>query len=132
MGIAFGAQGERRRIGPAQQSRVFQDQIENRGFILQALADQPQDFRSALFAGKAVEWLPELTAEDRDAQHPFVRNYGSRFDAVRDHVVACNFCTIRFGVKDQVEASGVPIEGEGKAHATMGRLIDEGWEIVTF
>jgi len=85
-----------------------------------------------IFCGKSVEWLPQLLNEDRESEHPFVRNYGNHFDSVRDHVEACNFCCIRFGTRDAVEAAGVPIKGEGKKHMKLGEYALNGWNVVTF
>jgi len=84
-----------------------------------------------VFAGKSVEWLPQLLNEDRASEHPFVRNYGDHFDRVRDHVVACNFCCKRFDVHAQVGAAGVPIQGEGTRHMSLGQYVREGWTVVT-
>ncbi len=84
-----------------------------------------------IFAGKSVEWLPELFGERAD-QHPFVRNYGDHFDRVRSHVEACNFCCVRFGVRDQVEAADIPIKGEGKGHMHVSEYVLAGWQVITF
>lgn len=85
-----------------------------------------------VFCGKSVEWLPQLTNPNRSEEHPFVQNYGDRFDAVRHRARACNFCTKRFDVAEAIAAAGVPIEGEGKAHMELSRYVLDGWQIVTF
>lgn len=84
-----------------------------------------------VFAGKSVEWLPQLLNADRASEHPFVRNYGDHFDAVREHVVACNFCCKRFKTHEAVGAAGVPIIGEGSKHMSLGRYVAEGWQVIT-
>jgi hypothetical protein len=84
-----------------------------------------------VFAGKSVEWLPQLIDADRAAQHPFIQHYGDHFDAVRDRVEACSFCCIRFGVRDAVEAAGIPIRGEGKRHMELSDDVLSGWQIIT-
>lgn len=83
-----------------------------------------------VFAGKSVEWLPQLLGPREDA-HPFVRNYGDHFDAVREHVVTCNFCCKRFDTHEAVSAAGVPIHGEGTRHMSLGRYLREGWTVIT-
>ena len=88
-----------------------------------------QDF-VVIFAGKSVEWLPQLTNPNRHEEHPFIKNYGHLFDEFRDHVHVCNFCSIRFGAKEQVQAAGLKIEGEGKAHMELSTYVLEGWNIV--
>ena len=84
-----------------------------------------------IFAGKSVEWLPELTSDDRDAQHPFVRAYGNVFDEVREHVEACNFCCIRFETKDSVASAEIPIHGKGKDHMALGQVVLDGYQIIS-
>ena len=78
-----------------------------------------------------MEWLPQLLNENRAEEHPFVRNYGNHFDAVREHVVACNFCCKRFDTHAAVSAAGVPIHGEGTKHMALGRYLAEGWRVIT-
>lgn len=84
-----------------------------------------------VFGGRGVEWLPQLTG-DRDAAHPFVKNYGRLFDEVRHEAIACNFCCIRFDTRDVVEASGVPIHGEGRDHMALEDLVLDGWNVIPF
>ena len=51
---------------------------------------------------------------------------------MRHRAVACNFCTMRFDVRDPIEGAGIPIHGEGKAHMALSDYIVDGWQIVTF
>ncbi len=85
-----------------------------------------------IFAGKSVDWLPQLCNPNRDEEHPFVRNYGNLFDAVREDVVACNFCTRRFEARDEIEAAGVKILGEGRDHMELSRYALDGYQIIQF
>jgi|GEM_PF-1047950 len=84
-----------------------------------------------IFCGRSVEWLPQLTNPERDQEHKFVQHYGNVFDAVRDHARACNFCCIRFGVRDRVEQAGVPILGGGRDHMNLGEYALGDWKIVS-
>jgi hypothetical protein len=84
-----------------------------------------------IFAGQSVEWLPELTSPDRDAQHPFVKAYGNVFDEVREHVETCNFCCIRFDTTEAVTRAEIPINGDGREHMELGRLVLDGYRVIT-
>lgn len=77
------------------------------------------------FQGKAVTWLPRFLNRNDDS-HPFVKHYGSVFDAVRDEVIACNMCCKRF----DVESIDVPIRGEGREHVDIGRYVLDGWQVI--
>lgn len=83
-----------------------------------------------VFAGKSVEWLPQLLGDRADA-HPFVRNYGDHFDRVKHRVVACNFCCKRFDTHAALSEAGIPIQGEGNKHMSLGRYVREGWRVIT-
>lgn len=61
-----------------------------------------------------------------------MRNYGHRFDEVREHVEACNFCCKRFDTMAAVQGAGIPIVGEGKAHMKLSKYVLDGWNVVTF
>ena len=52
------------------------------------------------------------------------------FDAIRDHVKACNMCCIRFNATEAVQAAGIPIVGEGKDHIDIGRYVLEGYQVI--
>ena len=85
-----------------------------------------------IFGGKAVEWLPQFVAEDRDSGHPFIKAYGPIFDESRESVSCCNFCCIRFDTRDVVEAAGVPIHGEGRDHMNLADFVLSGHQLITF
>lgn len=84
-----------------------------------------------VFAGKSVEWLPQLTNPNRAEQHPFVNNYGNVFDEIRPHVEACNFCTIRFDTAEAIREAEIPISGEGRDHMELGRYVLDGYRVIT-
>ena len=110
---------------------------ENRGRMAHALnlASQLHDagveYR-VVFAGKSVEWLPQLLNPNREEEHPFVRNYGDHFDKIRGNVHSCNFCNKRFKTYEAVEAGGVPILGEGNKHMDQTWMATEGWNVISF
>ena len=45
---------------------------------------------------------------------------------------ACKACAVSFGVREEVEASGVPLLTEYRGHQSLRRLINEGYEVITF
>ncbi len=93
------------------------------------LKDAGRDFK-VVFEGIGVTWLGALHLRD----HPVAKAYGHLFDEVRDHVMgACYFCTTkRFEMGDSAEALGIPmLTGHGE-HFSIGTLVDEGYQIITY
>ncbi|HEY6409735.1 MAG TPA: hypothetical protein VIY29_19935 [Ktedonobacteraceae bacterium] len=83
-----------------------------------------------LFEGMGVTWLKHLHLQD----HPVTQHYGSIFDEIRDHVLgACNFCTTRrFEVRESADALKVPMLGAEGEHFSIGSLLDDGYQIITY
>ena len=55
------------------------------------------------------------------------------FTKVEDEVSgAYKACAVSFGVREEVEASGVPLLTEYRGHQSLRRLINEGYEVITF
>lgn len=80
---------------------------------------------TVVFTGAGTKWVAELS----DPDHRLHR----AFDLVKDEVAgACKACAVSFGVRDEVEASGVPLLAEYRGHQSLRKLIKEGFEIVTF
>lgn len=109
---------------------------ENRGRMAHALAlasqlEEAGHPYKVVFAGKSVEWLPQLLNPNREEEHPFVRHYGHRFDAVRHNVQTCHFCNVRFKTLEAVSASEVPIHGD-PGHMDQSWMATEGWNVITF
>jgi hypothetical protein len=44
----------------------------------------------------------------------------------------CDFCAQAFGVKSQVEKSGLPFLNDYKNHPSLRTLFSEGYQVVTF
>jgi sulfur relay (sulfurtransferase) complex TusBCD TusD component (DsrE family) len=82
-----------------------------------------------LFEGKGVTWLPRFLDRSEDS-HPFVKNYGAVFDAVRPLAKACNMCCKRFDVRDAVAAAEIPILGEGSDHVDVARYVLDGYQVI--
>jgi len=111
------------------------DTPEGRGRMVHAL-QATRELKAAgievkmIFEGTGVTWLDAF----HKAEHPFTQNYGPIFEEVRDTIEgACNFCTTgRFEVGDAVGALGLPLLGPEGGHYSLGNLIAEGYQIVTF
>lgn len=55
------------------------------------------------------------------------------FVAVQGRVAgACAFCAAAFGVKDRVEASGIPLLDEFHGHPSLRSRLVDGFQILTF
>ena len=78
-----------------------------------------------VFTGAGTRWVGDLS----DPDHRLHR----AFDLVRDKVAgACKACAVSFGVRDEVQASGVPLLTEYKGHQSLRRLVGEGFQVITF
>lgn len=78
-----------------------------------------------VFDGAGVVWVPRVTDPDDDLHGLFSEVEG------RVHG-ACQFCANAFGVRDELEASDIPLLDEKDRHPDIHRFVDEGYEIITF
>lgn len=84
-----------------------------------------------VFAGEGVTWLERFENRTEDS-HPFVKNYAYAYDDIRDTIVTCNMCNIRFNATEAVEAAKLPVVGEGKDHIDLAPYVLEGWQLINF
>jgi hypothetical protein len=78
-----------------------------------------------IFTGAGTKWVAELS----DPDHRLNR----AFTMVKDKVAgACKSCATSFGVREEVEASGVPLLTEYRGHQSLRKVIKEGYQVVTF
>ena len=93
------------------------------------LAQAGEDVK-LLFEGIGVTWLDAF----HHREHPFTQRYGTTFDAIMPHIMgACNFCTVgRFEVGDAVSALGLDLLGAEGDHFSVGTLISDGYQVMTF
>ena len=78
-----------------------------------------------IFTGAGTKWVAELS----DSDHRLHR----AFRMVEDKVAgACKACATSFGVREEVQASGVPLLTEYRGHQSLRRVINEGYQVVTF
>ena len=75
--------------------------------------------------GAGTRWVAELAG----AEH----RYSPLFEDVKPRIAgACAYCSSAYGVKDQVEAAGVPLLSEYADHPSLRTLITDGYEVITF
>jgi hypothetical protein len=72
---------------------------------------------NVVFDGAGTKWVGEL----------------SDFESVKDKVEgACAYCARAFGVKEEVQESGVALMGEFEGHPSLAKLVSEGYQVITF
>lgn len=80
---------------------------------------------TVVFTGAGTKWVGKLS----DPDHRLHR----AFRMVKDEVSgACKACAVSFGVREEIEASGVPLLTEYRGHQSIRRLVSEGYQIITF
>ena len=77
-----------------------------------------------LFEGAGTKWVRELEGDDG--------RFGEAFAQVKDVAAACSHCAGVFGVADAVEAAGLPLLDEYATHPSLKRLVDRGYQVITF
>ncbi len=78
-----------------------------------------------IFTGAGTKCVAELS----DPDHRLHR----AFEKVKDEVSgACKACATAFGVREEVEASGIPLLTEYKGHQSIRERLIQGYQVVTF
>ena len=78
-----------------------------------------------IFDGVESRWVGELSDPDH--------RYNKHFESVKDKVEgACAYCARAFGVKEEVQESGVALMGEFEGHPSLAKLVSEGYQVITF
>ena len=78
-----------------------------------------------IFDGAGTKWIVEFSNPDHKAH--------DLFEAVKDKIAgACYYCSKAFGVKAGVENCGIPFTSESEGHPSFRKLIQEGFQIITF
>ena len=91
---------------------------------VQEFAEEGDDV-TLIFDGAGTRWAAELV-KDENKLHP-------AFEQVRDKVAgACRYCAGAFEVREELEASGVPLLSEHRGHPSVRSLVAEGYEVITF
>ena len=80
---------------------------------------------SLIFDGAGVKWIGELAKPEH--------MYHAMFQEVRDCTGGvCEYCAKAFRVMDAVEAAGVPLANEHEGHPSFRRLMQQGYQPITF
>jgi hypothetical protein len=86
---------------------------------------EARDEVALIFSRAGTRWISELSNSD----HPL----SEAFDMAKDKGTgACSACAISFGVKEEVQASGIPLIEAYKGHPSLKRLVSEGYRLITF
>jgi hypothetical protein len=106
------------------------DTAEGLGRVMNALTTA-KEFKEAgddalvIFDGAGTKWIAELARDDH--------KYNALFEDVRDIVGgACSYCADAFGVKADVEQSGVELLEDYRGHPSVRKLVNDGYEVITF
>ena len=83
------------------------------------------------FHGEGVKWIDRFVSRTDDS-HPFVKNYGYAFDAIRGRIKACNMCCKRFDQTEAVQRAEVAILGEGQDHTDVGQWVLDGYQVINY
>ncbi len=103
---------------------------EGLGRVANALTSA-QDFEEAddevtlVFDGTATKWIGELS----DPGH----KYNKPFESVKGNIAgACSYCASAFGVKEEVQESGITLMEEYEGHPSLAKLVSQGYQVITF
>lgn len=78
-----------------------------------------------IFDGAGTQWPGVLSDPNHTAHKPY--------EAVRDVVTgACGFCAHAFHTTDQVQQADVHLLDEYEGHPSFRRLVNEGYQVITF
>lgn len=78
-----------------------------------------------VFDGAGTKWPGTLS----DPAHKSHRLY----ESVHDHIAgACGFCAHAFEATEGVRAAGIPLLAEYHRHPSFRRLVENGYEMITF
>ena len=79
---------------------------------------------TVIFEGAGTKWVRELAADEG--------RFGEAFARIKDVAAACRHCASTFEVADAVTASGLPLLDEYATHPSLKRLVDRGYQVITF
>ncbi|CAA9424637.1 MAG: hypothetical protein AVDCRST_MAG80-167 [uncultured Rubrobacteraceae bacterium] len=78
-----------------------------------------------IFTGAGTKWIGELSNPDHRLHRAF--------EMVKDEVTgACKACAMAFDVKEEVQASGIPLLTEYKGHQSLRQRVIQGYQVITF
>ena len=94
-------------------------------FMFAMEAAENGDDLKIIFEGAGTKWIPELENKDHK-MHGLYMGLKSKITGV------CDYCASAFGVKNAVEAAGIPLLNDYKQHPSLRNLVVEGFSVMTF
>lgn len=94
-------------------------------FMLALEAIEASDELKIIFEGAGTRWIGELEKNDHKL-HDLYMGLKEKITGV------CSFCAEAYGVKSQVQKAEVKLLSDFKGHPSVRKLINDGFEIVTF
>jgi len=76
--------------------------------------------------GESVKLIPEMENPDHFLHNLYIRAKNAGLIAA-----VCRACSQKLGVIEAVEASELPVVADMAGHVSLGRFIEEGYEIIT-
>lgn len=96
--------------------------------LLNALDQQAKGFEVALIIeGASTKLIPDLIQPDNPMH--------GLFQKVRDQGLiraVCRACSDKMGVLDRVRAEGLPLGEDMNGHPSLGRYVEDGYQVITF
>lgn len=99
--------------------------VTNALHMAKEFKESDEDELELIFDGAGTKWIDELSNEDHSLHGLWKQLKG-------DEVSACEFCADAFEMEDEVEESNVESSGDFKGHPSFKKLVDQGYQIVTF
>lgn len=103
---------------------------EGLGRVANALTSA-QDFEESsdevaiIFDGAGTRWIGELSDPDHKYHKPF--------ESQKDNIAgACSYCAASFGVKEEVQESGITLMEEYEGHPGLAKLVSQDYQVITF
>jgi hypothetical protein len=93
-------------------------------FMLAMEAVENGDDLKIIFEGAGTKWIGELEKEDHKL-HALYKGLKDKITGV------CSFCAQAFGVKNQIEKSGLSLLAEYNSHPSLRNLFADGYNVVT-
>jgi hypothetical protein len=93
-------------------------------FVLANEALEAGDELKIIFEGAGTRWIGELEKEDHKLHGMYL--------SIKNNITGvCHFCAKAFGVKHEIEKSGVALLDEYKSHPSLRNLFVEGFHVIT-
>jgi hypothetical protein len=78
-----------------------------------------------IFDGAGTKWIGVLS-DPHHRLHP-------SFSSVKGTIAgACRFCAAAFGVKEEIQKSGITLLDEYEGHPSLRTLLAQGYQLITF